>query len=265
VLDLKIAISGKGGVGKTTLAAALARAYARRGARVLAVDADPATSLAQALGVSDDVQRALQPITMMKDLIEERTGAKPGTYGGFFTFNPEVDDIPDRFAVNVGGVRLLVTGGLKDAAAGCYCPENELLKVLLLHIFTERDEVIILDMEAGIEHLTRGTTQAVDAMVIVVEPGQRSIRLAETIERLARQLGIKHVFYVANKVIDDEQEGIVRRLLGAKPLLGVLRSSRSIVQADLLGQAVDQASPELLEQAEAIVQRLENAISAGGA
>jgi CO dehydrogenase maturation factor len=259
---VKIAISGKGGVGKTTLAASLARVYARRGARVLAVDADPATSLAQALGVSDEDQSRLLPITEMKDLIEERTGAKPGTYGGFFTFNPEVDDIPERFSVDVDGVRLLVTGGLKDAASGCYCPENELLKVLLLHIFTEREDVVILDMEAGIEHLTRGTTQAVDAMIIVVEPGQRSIRLAATIERLAGQLGIRSVYYVANKVADDDQERVVRQLLATKPLLGVLRSSRAIVQADLLGQSVEQAAPELLPQVEEIVSRLERASSA---
>lgn len=261
---MKIAVSGKGGVGKTTLAASLARVYARRGGRVLAVDADPATSLAQALGVPDETQRHLLPITMMKDLVEERTGAKPGTYGGLFTLNPEVEDLPDRFAVDVRGVRLLVTGGLKDAAAGCFCPENELLKVLLLHVFTERDEVVVLDMEAGIEHLTRGTTQAVDAMIIVVEPGLRSIRLAETIEHLAGQLGIRHVLYVANKVADDEQERLVRHLLQTKPLLGVLRASPAIVQADLLGQAVDRAAPELLEQVETVVQRLEDAVGRDG-
>jgi CO dehydrogenase maturation factor len=258
---VKIAISGKGGVGKTTLAAAVARVYARRGARVLAVDADPATSLAQALGVSREDQARIKPITEMKDLIEERTGARPGTYGGMFSMNPDVDDLPDRFAVDVEGVRLLVTGGLKDAAAGCYCPENELLKVLLLHIFAERDEAIVLDMEAGIEHLTRGTTQAVDAMIIVVEPGQRSLRLAETIERLAGQLGIRHVFYVANKIVDDEQEALVRGLLAGKPLLGVVRSSRAIAQADLLDQAVDRAAPELVAEAERVVERLEAAVA----
>ncbi len=256
---MKIAISGKGGVGKTTLAAGLARVLARRGARVLAVDADPATSLALALGVPADVQARIRPITEMKDLIEERTGAKPGTYGGFFSFNPEVDDLPDRFGVDVDGVRLLVTGGIKDAAAGCYCPENELLKVLLLHIFTERDEVVVLDMEAGIEHLTRGTTAAVDAMLVVVEPGQRSLQVAATIERLCQQLGIRHVYYVANKVMDDEQERLVRQMLGEKPLLGVIRSSQAIAQADLLGEAVDRAAPDLIVAVEGIVDRLQAA------
>lgn len=260
---MKIAISGKGGVGKTTLAAVLARVFAKRGARVLAVDADPATSLAQALGVPPEDAQRIRPITEMKELIEERTGAKPGTYGGFFSFNPEVDDLPDRFALDVGGVRLLVTGGLKDAAAGCYCPENELLKVLLLHIFTERDEVVVLDMEAGIEHLTRGTTSAVDAMIVVVEPGQRSLHVATTIERLARQLGIRHVFFVANKVVDDGQETLLRRLLGERPLLGVVRASAAVAQADLLGEAVDRAAPELVAQVEGIVERLERALAAG--
>ena len=258
---MKIAISGKGGVGKTTLAAALARVYAGRGARVLAVDADPATSLAQALGVPAELAATIRPITEMKELIEERTGTRPGTYGGIFSMNPDVDDIPDRFALELGGVRLLVTGGLKDAAAGCYCPENELLKVLLLHIFTERDEVVILDMEAGIEHLTRGTTAAVDAMIIVVEPGQRSVRVALTIERLAGQLGIKRVYFVANKVADDAQLPILRALLGGRRLIGVVRSSRAIAEADLLGQAVDQASPELMARVERIVAAIESPVA----
>lgn len=257
---MKIAISGKGGVGKTTLAAALSRVYARRGARVLAVDADPASSLALALGVPPEESARIRPITEMKDLIAERTGATPGTYGGFFSLNPDVDDLPDRFALDVDGVRLLVTGGMKDAAAGCYCAENELLKVLLLHIFTERDEVVVLDMEAGIEHLTRGTTQAVDAMLVVVEPGQRAVRVAATIERLAGQLGIRRVLYVANKVVDDEQEAALRALIGDRPLLGVVRASPEIARADLLGEAVDRAAPELLAEAERIVERLEEAM-----
>ena len=258
---MKIAVSGKGGVGKTTLASALARVYARRGARVLAVDADPASSLASALGVSPEDAARIRPIAEMRDLIEERTGARPGTYGGFFSLNPEVEDLPDRFGVDVDGVRLLVTGGLKDAAAGCYCPENELLKVLLLHIFTERDEVVILDMEAGIEHLTRGTTAAVDAMLVVVEPGQRSLRIAAMIERLAGQLGIGHVYFVANKVGDGEEEALIRRALGDRPLLGVLRANPAVARADLLGQAVEQAAPGLVAEVEGIVARLEDAVA----
>lgn len=259
---MKIAISGKGGVGKTTLAAAIARTYAGRGARVLAVDADPASSLALALGIPAADSARLRPIAEMKDLITERTGATPGTYGGFFSLNPDVDDIPDRFALDVDGVRLLVTGGMKDAAAGCYCAENELLKVLLLHIFTERDEVVVLDMEAGIEHLTRGTTQAVDAMLVVVEPGLRSVRVATTIERLAGQLGIRHVLYVANKVVDDAQEAELRVLLGDRPLLGVVRASAEIARADLRGEAVDRAAPALLAEAGRIVDRLEATLEA---
>jgi CO dehydrogenase maturation factor len=260
---VKIAISGKGGVGKTTVAACLARVYARRGARVLCVDADPASSLAPALGVPKDVAARIRPITEMRDLIEERTGAKPGTYGGFFSFNPEVEDLPDTFAINVDGVRLLVTGGLKDAAAGCYCPENELLKVLLLHIFTERDEYVVLDMEAGIEHLTRGTTQSVDAMLVVVEPGMRSLRLGLSIKRMAGDLGIRHVFFVANKVATDAQREVIAEALAGEPLLGFLPLSERVGEADLRDQAVDRAAPELLAAVEAIADRMEAAMAAG--
>jgi CO dehydrogenase maturation factor len=262
---VKIAVSGKGGVGKTTLAACLARVYARRGFRVLCVDADPAASLAPALGVSKERIAQIRPITEMRELIEERTGAKPGTYGGFFSLNPDVDDLPDAFAIDADGVRLLVTGGLKDAASGCYCPENELLKVLLLHIFTERDEYVVLDMEAGIEHLTRGTTQAVDAMVVVVEPGMRSLRLALSIEQMAHDLGIEHVFYVANKVATDEQAAVIRTALAGKPLLGILPRSDRVALADLNDVGVDRAAPELLDAVDAIADRIELGIASGSA
>ena len=260
---MKIAVSGKGGVGKTTLAACLALVYARRGSRVLCVDADPAASLAPALGVPKDVAAKIKPINEMRDLIEERTGAKPGTYGGFFSLNPDVDDLPDTFAVDAGGVRLLVTGGLKDAAAGCYCPENELLKVLLLHIFTERDEYVVLDMEAGIEHLTRGTTSAVDAMIVVVEPGMRSLRLALSIEQMALDLGIRHVFFVANKVASEEQAAVIGEALAGKPLLGILPLSDRVALADLKDEGLERAAPELLDAVEGIADRIEAAVASG--
>lgn len=256
---MKLAISGKGGVGKTTLAALMGEELARRSRKVLLIDADPTASLAFALGLPPAEADAIVPITEMTDLIEERTGVKPGTYGGMFRMNPRVDDIPDRFSRNVGGMRLLVTGSMKDAAAGCYCPENQLLKVLLHHVIVQRDEVVIVDMEAGIEHLSRGTTQAVDAMIVVVEPGYRSIRTGMTIEKMAMQLGIPQVLYVANKVVDADDRRFVEKELGERTLLGYLSFSRAVAMADREGERTANASPTIVGEVAAIVDRLETA------
>ncbi len=260
---MKLAVSGKGGVGKTTLAALMGEELARRGRKVLLIDADPTASLAFALGLPPAEADAIVPITEMADLIEERTGVKPGTYGGMFRMNPRVDDIPDQFARTVDGIRLLVTGSMKDAAAGCYCPENQLLKMLLHHVIVQRDEVVIVDMEAGIEHLSRGTTQAVDGMVIVVEPGYRSIRTGMTIERMATRLGIPRVMYVVNKVVDADDLRFVEKELGERPLLGYLSFSRAVALADREGERTASASPATVEEVAGIVDGLAVAFQAG--
>ena len=190
---MKIAITGKGGVGKTTLAALLSYLYASEGKKVIAVDADPDANLAQALGISKNEIEMIKPIAEMAELIEERTGAKPGSSGGIFKINPKVDDIPEGFGYKTDGITLLVMGRSKFAASGCYCPEHALLRRLLKHLIVERDEVVIVDMEAGIEHLTRGTAEGVNAFIVVVEPGQRSIQTASAVKRLAKELGVKRV------------------------------------------------------------------------
>ncbi|MCL5038393.1 MAG: AAA family ATPase, partial [Firmicutes bacterium] len=197
---LKIAISGKGGVGKTTLAALLAHLYAAEGKRVLAVDADPDANLAAALGISEEEVRQITPIAKMNELIYERTGAEPGRMGQWFTLNPKVDDIPDRFSLRRAGIRLLVMGGVDTGGAGCACPENTLLKHLLRHLVVERGDTVIVDMEAGLEHLGRGTARAVDAFIVVVEPGRRSFQTARAVAKLAADLGIKKVYAMGNKV-----------------------------------------------------------------
>lgn len=182
---MKLAIAGKGGVGKTTLASLLAMVYSAEGKRVIAIDADPDANLALALGISMEEARHITPIVELKDLIEERTGAKPGTSGMFFKLNPKVDDIPDRFSVKKDGVSLMLMGTIKGGGTGCICPESVLLKSLLSHLLLERSDVVIMDMEAGLEHLGRGTAEAVDAFIIVVEPGKRSLQTAEAVGRLA--------------------------------------------------------------------------------
>ena len=190
---MKLAISGKGGVGKTTFAALLAQAYADAGRHVLAADADPSPCLAGALGFPDELRQQLRPIAEMDELIEERTGAKPGTRGGFFTINPRVDDIPDRFSVTYRGVQLLEMGSVDLGGSGCICPESAMLKTLFTHLLFRKEDVLILDMYAGVEHLGRATVDFVDAMIIVVEPTRRSLGTAAQIKQLAQDIGL-HAF-----------------------------------------------------------------------
>ena len=184
---MKIAISGKGGVGKTLLAAFLAQTFASNGYSVIAIDADPDANLAATLGFPNPEK--ITPISELSDLIEERVGVRPGTSGSFFKLNPKVDDLPENYSVKMDGIRIMSIGRIKRGGTGCYCPEGALLQALLSHLLLQRDEVVILDMEAGIEHLGRGTVEAVDQLIIVVEPGRRSLETAQTINKLAQDLG----------------------------------------------------------------------------
>lgn len=234
---MKIAITGKGGVGKTTLSAILSHLFASEGKRVIAVDADPDANLAGALGVPAGALSKVRPIAEMADLIEERMGARPGKSGGVFKLNPKVDDIPDEFGYRFDNIVLLVTGKSKEAASGCYCPENVFLRRLLKHLVVDRNEIVIVDMEAGIEHLTRGTTEAVDAFIVVVEPGQRSIQTANTVKELAKGLGVKKVYVVANKVRGNEDLEFVKKNLPDTHLLGYISFSHDIMESDLAGES----------------------------
>jgi CO dehydrogenase maturation factor len=254
----KIAITGKGGVGKTTLAGLLAHVYADQGKKVLAIDADPVTNLASALGFPLEVAEEITPIAELEELIFERTGAKPGTFGGFFKMNPRVDDIPDRFSATHRGVKLLIMGTVKGGGSGCVCPESALLKALVQHLLLYRDEVVIMDMEAGVEHLGRATAQAVDALITVVEPGRRSLYTARTIQRLAADIGLKRVYAVGNKVRNpSDRDFIADHVPPDMPILGFLPMSSLAIEADLKGVPVFDLDPQLVAQAEAIAQRLE--------
>lgn len=232
---MKIAITGKGGVGKTTLSAILSHLYASAGKRVIAVDADPDANLAAALGISGADAARIRPIAEMTDLIEERTGARPGAGGGIFKINPRVDDIPEEFGYRFNNIILLITGRSKEAASGCYCPENIFLKRLLRHLVVNRDDVVVVDMEAGIEHLTRGTAEAVDAFIVVVEPGQRSLQTANTVKEMAKGLGVKKVFVVANKIRGEADLRFIKEHLHDMVFIGSISFSHEIMESDIAG------------------------------
>lgn len=233
---MKIAISGKGGVGKTTFTALVCRILADTGKRVLAIDADPDSNLARAIGISQKEIIKSTPITEMTDLIEERTGAKPGSSGGFFKLNPKVDDIPDKYSLNFPNIKVLVLGRYKKGGTGCYCSENVIIKSLINHLILQMEEALIIDMEAGIEHLSRGTASEVDAMITIVEPGMRSIETANTIRLLVSDLGIKHYFIVANKIRSAEDREFINRALNQDEILGYIQYSNDVIQADQNGQ-----------------------------
>ncbi|NOX21235.1 MAG: AAA family ATPase [Nitrospirae bacterium] len=254
---MKIAITGKGGVGKTTLSSILSYLYAKEGKRVVAVDADPDANLAQAFGLTAEQIASIRPISEMKDLIAERTGARPGSMGGIFKLNPKVDDIPEEFGYRVDGITLLVMGKSKEAASGCYCPENVFLRRLLSHLVVERDEVVVVDMEAGIEHLTRGTAQGVDAFIVVVEPGQRSIQTAHQVAEMAEGLGVKRVYVVANKIHTPEDVEFIKKETGKMEFLGAISFRAEIMQADIKGKPPYEISPETVEEVSEIKRELD--------
>ncbi len=257
---MKIAITGKGGVGKTTISALLSYLYASEGKKVIAVDADPDANLASALGIpAKDIEK-LRPIAELTELIEERTGAKPGSSGGIFKINPKVDDIPEGFGYKFDNTTLLIMGKSKSAASGCYCPEHALLRRLLKHLIIDRDEVVIVDMEAGIEHLTRGTTEGVDAFIVVVEPGQRSIQTAVTVKSLAEELGVKKVYVVGNKVRNEQDEEFIKKHLGGSIYLGKMSFNESIMESDIQGLPSFKSSQLCIDEAIEIKKTLERSV-----
>ena len=253
---MKIAITGKGGVGKTTLSALLAQAYADMGRQVLAVDADPSPCLAGALGFPDTLREQLNPISEMDDLIEERTGAKPGTVGGFFTINPRVDDIPERFSVLHRDVRLLEMGAVDIGGSGCICPESAMLKTLFTHLLFRKDDVLILDMYAGVEHLGRATVDFVDAMLVVVEPTRRSLGTAAQIKKLANDIGLDRLWLVGNKVRNSDETNFLTAETPGIPILGTLPADLAVQEADRLGEAVYDYVPALHHAAVSMAKSL---------
>ena len=230
---MKLAISGKGGVGKTTFSSLLIRAFNQKEKRVLAIDADPDANLAAGVGIENADQ--IVPIAEMKDLVLDRTGAQPGTIGGFFKLNPKVDDLPDALSAKLENIKLMRLGGVKKGGTGCICPESTLLRALVMHIVLARDEVVVMDMEAGIEHLGRATAKAVNKLIVVVEPGRRSIDTAEHIRRLASEIGLNSIAVVGNKIRGAKDSEFLQKHLADFEFLGFLPYDEALIEADLAG------------------------------
>jgi CO dehydrogenase maturation factor len=230
---MKIAVSGKGGVGKTTFSSLLIRTLNQEGKKILAIDADPDANLAAGLGIKN--AEDIVPISEMKELVLERTGAQPGSIGGFFKLNPKVDDLPDALSAKLDHIKLMRLGGVKKGGSGCICPESTLLRALVMHIVLARDEVVVMDMEAGIEHLGRATAKAVDKLIVVVEPGRRSIDTAEHIRKLAGEIGLGQIAVVGNKVRNETDEDFLKTHLHDFEYLGSLPYDNTLIEADLQG------------------------------
>lgn len=242
---IKLAVAGKGGSGKSTVAAALALLLARSGGRVLAVDADPDANLASALGMPLELQRQIVPISERRALIEERTGAKVRQYGQMFKLNPAVADVAEACAVLHDGVSLVVLGAIEAGGSGCACPESVMIKALVADLVLHRDEALVMDMEAGIEHLGRGTARGVDTMLVVVEPSRMSLDCAERVFRMAAEIGLGDVRVVANKIANPGEEAWLRQALADRPIVAAIPFAAELRDADRNGRSVlEGASPE---------------------
>ena len=232
---MKIAVTGKGGVGKTTFAAILSRLYADDGYKVMAVDVDPDANLGLGLGFPESLLKEITPISEMKDLIQERTNSKPGTYSTMFKLNPKVDDIPDQYSVQYYGVKLLTMGTVDTGGSGCFCAQNTLVKRLMSHLILENEDVVIMDMEAGLEHIGRGTAENVDVFFVVVEPGIRSIQTFHQVKKLAEDIGVANVYVVGNKVKNDADKEFIESHAGE--CLGFMSYLEEIKESDRYGSS----------------------------
>lgn len=253
---MKIAITGKGGVGKTTFSSTLARLYADEGRTVLAADVDPDANLGLALGFSEEEVNSIVPISKMRDLVEERTGANNANK--FFKLNPQVSDIPDKFSKEINGVKLLVMGTVETGGSGCVCPEHVMLKSILSSLVLRKDDVIIMDMEAGLEHLGRGTTSFMDRFIVVIEPGARSIQTYHKVKELAKDLGVTQVSVVANKVRDDSDREFIKSKIPAEDLLGFISYEEDVIDADRQGISPYDRSEKTVEEIRLIKTRIDS-------
>ena len=243
---MKIAVTGKGGVGKTCISALLAMLYAEEGRRVIAVDADPDPSLNFYLGFPPGTE--VTPIIKMKEMIAGRMGTSPGERSAYFRMNPRVDDIPEQYSLVKGNVRLLVMGTVAGAGTGCTCAENAFLRELLNHLLLDREEVVIVDLVAGVEHLGRGTAEGVDAMVVVTEPNLPGLETSRRILKLAPGLNIPSLPLVANKVASGEEMDLIQAHFPDKKIAAWIPYSDTFRLRAGSGQDITRVDPAVLEE-----------------
>ena len=252
---MKVAVTGKGGVGKTTLSSTLARLYADEGRTVLAADVDPDANLGLALGLTQEEVNAIVPVSKMRELVMERTAANASNT--FYKLNPQVSDLPDKLAKDINGVKLLVMGTVDTGGTGCVCPEHVMLKALISSLVFRKDDVVVMDMEAGLEHLGRGTASMMDRFIVVIEPGARSIQTYEKVKKLAADLGITKVDVVANKIRDAEDEAFIRQNIPPESLLGFMHYNPEVIDADRRGLSPYDVSPRMVEEIRRIKARMD--------
>ncbi|MCG2658899.1 MAG: carbon monoxide dehydrogenase [Kiritimatiellae bacterium] len=241
-------------MGKTTLSALIANSLHAGGRSVVAIDADPDSNLLACLGYPHPER--VKPLVELKDLIEKRTGVKPGTVGGMFRMNPRVDDIPAKYAVDIDGIKVLVAGAVKKGGAGCYCPENAFVRALVSYLLLDDNTDLVLDMEAGIEHLGRGTISAVDWLLVVVEPGKRSVETALRIKKMASNLKLERVCAVGNKIRSLNDKKMLKHALSGIDFAGFIPYDHAFVKAELEGRSVYGASRAVDNAAGEIVKIL---------
>ena len=252
---MKVAVTGKGGVGKTTLSSTLARLYADEGRTVLAADVDPDANLGLALGLTQEEVNAIVPVSKMRELVMERTAANASNT--FYKLNPQVSDLPDKLAKDINGEKLLVMGTVDSGGTGCVCPEHVMLKALISSLVFRKDDVVVMDMEAGLEHLGRGTASMMDRFIVVIEPGARSIQTYEKVKKLAADLGITKVDVVANKIRDAEDEAFIRQNIPPESLLGFMHYNPEVIDADRRGLSPYDVSPRMVEEIRQIKRRMD--------
>ena len=252
---MKVAITGKGGVGKTTFASTLCRLYAEEGRTVLAADVDPDANLGLALGLTEEEVNAIVPISKMKQLAKERTGANASNT--FYKLNPQVSDLPDELSKDINGVKLLVMGTVDTGGTGCVCPEHVMLKAILSSLVFRKDDVVVMDMEAGLEHLGRGTASMMDQFIVVIEPGARSVQTYERIKQLARDIGVTKVRVVANKVRDEQDEEFIRARIPEEDLLGFIHYNTDVIAADRSGKSPYDFREKAVEEIRAIKAKID--------
>ena len=230
--------------------------FAKAGYSVIAIDADPNVNLADTFGFPNSEK--IIPISKMDDLIEERTGARPGQMAPYFKLNPKVDDLPDRCSLKYDGIRIMVMGPIKAAGSGCYCPEGALLEALVAHLLLKVDEMVILDMEAGIEHLTRGTAKGVDKLIIVVEPTRKSVLTGYRVRDLALEIGLQNIGVVGNKIRNGKEKDFLISNMAGFEFLGFIPYDEGIAEAEITGLPLIDSSEKVMSEVKNIAARLSN-------